>query len=62
MRTEVTTYYLEMLQPAWLTPSSFAPAGAEIVQVEIACPVTQPLFLYRSRRRLVLDGPATLDI
>lgn len=44
MRTEVTTYYLEMLQPAWLTPSSFAPAGAEVVQVEIACPELNRFF------------------
>lgn len=38
MRTEVTTYYLEMLQPAWLNPSSFSPEGVEIVQANIPCP------------------------
>ncbi|ETW92987.1 MAG: acetyltransferase [Candidatus Entotheonella factor] len=38
MRTAVTTYYLEMLQPAWLNPSSFTLEGVEIVQARIPCP------------------------
>ena len=44
MRTEITTYYLEMLQPAWLKPSLFSPAGVEIVQIRIPCPELNRFF------------------
>ena len=38
MRTEVTTYYLEMLEPAWLHASSSQPDDIELKQATIPCP------------------------
>jgi GNAT superfamily N-acetyltransferase len=45
MRTEVTTFYLEMLQADWLNPSSFSPEGVEIVQAGIPC-MNSTVFFY----------------
>jgi len=38
MRTEVTTYYLEMLEPTWLRASSSLPDDIELKQAKIPCP------------------------
>ena len=38
MRTEVTTTYLEMLDPTWLHPSPNPPQDIEIKQAELPCP------------------------
>jgi len=44
MHTEVTTYYLEMLQADWLKPSTLFPKGVEIVQADISCPELNRFF------------------
>jgi len=44
MQTEVKTYYLEMMQPAWLHPSSFCPHGIELKRVECPCPELNRFF------------------
>ena len=38
MRTEVTTYYLEMREPAWLRVSSRPPDDIELKQATVPCP------------------------
>lgn len=44
MRTEVTTTYLEMLDPTWLRPALHSPISIEINPVKLPCPELSRFF------------------
>jgi hypothetical protein len=57
---EVTTYYLEMREPAWLHASSSQPDNIELKQATIPCPELNRIYLRRRRvRGPVRNAPCT---